>query len=349
MTVKQVIISPRTANKTIVICVDEGVRDPENGRHYARGESSVVRLHDSILRDSQKQLSIYIPGRSSSEIATNSFSPTALVELTGEAYASLIGTWIPGDRIVLVGAGRGGSVCVELARLVAKHGIPERATVWKDQTGRISYVQMSECVYKKDGAQHSTGGESIELVALLDPLAELVFPSPYAAGAAGTRVNLLSSMVAPVNVASIISLLAIDDHRTFFEPLVFESSSAVSEIWVPGMHEAVVGTSRDRLISDTSLSLLVRVLKDKGVEFYPVALEDISENKDGYGVLSCEDQGMMIVRRDRVIRSNQGQPGKRGVPSPAVHVSAVTRAARQQEYRPSSVAALDGDYSTSSV
>lgn len=342
MTVKQVVVSPRVPRKTLVVCIDEGILDPENGRHYQRGASNIVRLHDAILRDDIEQVSIYLPGRSASECATDSFQATAIVELCGEAHAALVSAWNPGDQLIFVGAGRGACVCIELARLLEKHGIPDRATIWKDSAGRVSYMQYNECVYKKDGAVKADANISVDLLVAFDPLAE-ISTSIFSPATSNGTFRLVSSTATPSNVKRLISFLAIDDHRRFFEPLVLDKSNVATELWVPGMHEAVVGSGRERLIADIPLALAVRLLQEKGVKFYPPALEEISENKDGAGVLSCEDQGQS-VRRDRNIYSNQGSAGKSGKPTPVVHVSAIARMKRQKDYQPTSLHALNGDY-----
>jgi uncharacterized protein (DUF2235 family) len=344
MTVKQVVVSPRAPRKTLIVCLDEGVADPVNGRHYLRGASNIVRLHDAILRDSDSQISIYIPGQSGSERGLSDFSVGAVDELCGEAHAALVSAWNPGDTLILVGAGRGASVCIELARQLAAHGIPDRATVWKDATGRVSYMQRNECVYKKDGSQKTHSSVAVDLLVALDPLAEVRFPKEYAPGASDGMFRLVSSTETPSSVNKLVSMLAIDDHRHFFEPLILEESNIVTEIWVPGMHEAVVGTGRERLISDIPLSLAVRTLKSHGVHFYKPALDEITDNRDGLGVLGCEEQPTAMLRRDRTIRTNQTAAGMSGSGRPQIHAAAEARMKRQADYRPASLQALNGEY-----
>lgn len=340
MATKQILTAPaRPAGRTIVLCVDEGVSDPEHGALYRRKESNVVRIHDAILRDAPNQVSIYLSGRSDREIETGAFCPLASASLLAEAFAALTMAVVLGDKIFLVGAGRGAAVCVNLARLLAEQGLPERATVWKNRAGRVTHVQYSECIYKKEGTKSKGRAVAIEQMILLDPLVSLSFPALLSPSGVTGHV-LVESAAAPANIGKVLSLLAIDDHREFFEPLILDRAASVTEVWLPGMHEAVVGVGRERAVSDIGLAVATETLLKQGVQLYEPATLEINRNLGGVGVLSCEVQPTSMKRRDRAIRTNQNADG--GLPR--IHVSAIARAKNSPDYAPKSLLNLGGKF-----
>jgi hypothetical protein len=89
------------------------------------------------------------------------------------------------------------------------------------------------------------------------------------------------------NVESAVHILAIDERRRLFEPLVWQINSKskrknnckIEQIWMPGVHTDIGGGYQDNLLSNVSFLTMIDKINEycDGVAFYESYLDEIFE------------------------------------------------------------------------
>ncbi|BAX63806.1 T6SS phospholipase effector Tle1-like catalytic domain-containing protein [Burkholderia stabilis] len=330
--------------RRLILCIDESLTDPEFGDQFSYSSSNILRLHNSLLRDSPNQRIIYIPR--SSSLTRSPFSSYTCTEWQhlqrrDEAFALLVLNFRPDDKIYLFGAGSGAAVALNVARLIEQIGIPAALTYVCNDEGRIIAIDHPACTRKLQmrNSNHTPCG--VQLLGLFDMLEQAHLPLGVG-GVAYQAVNLVESQDIPSCVERAHHLVALDDHRKEFSPALVNQREGVEEIWFMGVHEALVGTGRERMISDIPLSYMIDVSVEAGLEFHRDSLEDVVPNSEGLGVLSCEEQRYFLTRWHREVAVQMN--GKRSDIKPRIHETVFRRMHHKSEYRPPNLLALNDHY-----
>lgn len=235
--------------------------DSEDGRaqivHYSRGLGAVRGLF--------KQ---YTAGGFASGID----------ELIADLYVNICSNYQRGDKIYIFGFSRGAVVARALTGLLSygileAHRINMFAHVWAAYTGQGSEVllpgQARASLDRSIGrtldytAHCSERNPRIEFVGVFDTVV-----GGNGIAEVAQRLRLAARSVQP-NVKHAVQLLAVDESRTFFKPILWTGignpkqlklnwrPTTLEQIWMPGVHSDVGGAYSKRQLGNLALLTMI--------------------------------------------------------------------------------------------
>lgn len=229
----------------IVICCD-GTSN-EVGEH----NTNVVKLY-RMLERSNRQVCFYDPGvgtfsspaaltvmgRALSKLAGKAFG-AGLTQNIEEAYAFLMRTWQPGDRIYLFGFSRGAYTARAVAAMLHKCGLLDPS-----HEHLIPYATKIARTWKEEDSHHAFTA----MFARPCPVHFLgLWDTVKSVGWVWTPVTLPFTLRNP-SVGIVRHALAIDERRAFFRQNMWGKPFAnqdVKEVWFAGVHSDVGGSYPD--------------------------------------------------------------------------------------------------------
>jgi len=242
--------------KNIVICSDG------TGNEYGENNTNVVETY-SILKRSSAQIAFYDPGvgtggwkymegKEQSEDTLRSLSDKAtgdgLQNNVNDAYAFLMETYEPGDKIFLFGFSRGAFTVRSLAGMLYKVGL-----LPADNDNLIEYAAK---LYNIEGNTDIARGFKetfsqscpVHFIGVWDTVSSLVMN-------AGKRWH--NSFLNP-EVKSGYHAMAIDERRKDFPPCPWDESGlapgqTIEQVWFAGVHADVGGWYDERGLANMSL------------------------------------------------------------------------------------------------
>jgi uncharacterized protein (DUF2235 family) len=193
-------------------------------------------------------------------------------EMIADLYVNICSNYERGDRIYLFGFSRGAVVARALTGLLscgileAKH-INLFAHVWAAYTGDGEVIvpgQPKQLTKEKPINYEpfcSARDPKIEFVGVFDTVS-----GGHAISAIGQRLRLNQRHVQS-NVKHAVHLLAIDETRTFFRPILWtgfekskrpsSSNQTLEQIWMPGVHSDVGGAYSKRHLGNLALLTMI--------------------------------------------------------------------------------------------
>jgi len=203
--------------------------------------------------------------------------------LIADLYVNLCSNYQSNDRIYIFGFSRGAVVARALTGLIAK-GILEDshinmfAHVWADYIGDAEVLEAglrddSSRKKKRIADYRSFCSElnpTIEFVGLFETVS-----GGHGAAAYAQRLRLQECRLQG-NVRAALQLLAIDEARTFFKPVLWTglapsdsgNEQHMEQIWMPGVHSDVGGAYADRTLGDVALTTMIdRVMAKTALSF----------------------------------------------------------------------------------
>ena len=176
------------------------------------------------------------------------------------AYQWVSATWKAEDKLSLVGFSRGGAAALSLANMIWACGVSQRTAdsrVAKEALrvygAREGFAGGRRAAFQ---AKYGCRREMIDFVGLFDPVAALGMPMPHQAA---RLVYGEHDFTLRGNVRQYVSLLALDEHRWHFRPIVLTGrhmGQQVQQVWVPGSH-GDVGGGGGQVLADAHLELMV--------------------------------------------------------------------------------------------
>ena len=249
-------------NKSIVVGIDGTGTDSETDTNiskllvlaeeagattiYRRGVGSHSRLNDKLLGGAS--------GRGFNRQIRRAFQ-----------YLSM--EYEPGDNIYLFGYSRGGAAAISLANLIWSSGIC-KATADAEVVREAMRIYGARPGYRgimraefsdRYGCHHPV----IRMVGLFDPVEALGVLLHHRLARLRYGQN---DFVTKANVANYVSLLALDEHRWHFRPVIQVGVGFrnVRQVWVPGCH-GDVGGGNDQPLSTYTLRLMVKAVRSAGL------------------------------------------------------------------------------------
>lgn len=209
------------------------------------------------------------------------------------------------DKIYIFGFSRGAVAARALCGIISEFGLLKPTYIkfypklWSAYTGR-------ERPHKLD--QHLLKDIEIEFVGLFDS----VF------GARNRASAFKSLSFRDFNLASgvknCVHLLALDDRRVAFAPMLFQkydqSRQSLEQIWLPGVHSDVGGTSSHDFLGRCALHTMIdRVSQYTKLKFNPtsVTVSLSRENKDIHITNECVGLWRLSITRYRRPEPGEGQ------------------------------------------
>ena len=269
--------------KNIVICCDG------TGNQYGAGNSNVVKLYQTLIRDPHRQIAYYHPGVGTMG-AKNALTAAGkfwtkfrglafgygLYENIADAYGFLMLTFEPGDQIYVFGFSRGAYTARALCGMLRMFWIlspgnegliPYAIRLFKSNddsllariTGRASKFRIAEGFKRTFGIECNPRfvgvWDTVSSVGwILDPIGYKSVRLPYTASLEG--------------VSEVRHAVSIDERRAFFrQNLVDEDPGRVKQVWFAGVHSDVGGSypEGESGLSKITLRWMLREAKEAGL------------------------------------------------------------------------------------
>jgi uncharacterized protein (DUF2235 family) len=200
-------------------------------------------------------------------------------ELIADLYVNICSNFEPGDKLYIFGFSRGAVVARALSGLLSKGILDARhinmfAHVWADYIGEneVTLPGLPEDAPnpKRPVAEYkslcSDPAPKIEFLGVFDTVV-----GGHGLFEVEQRLRLRGLKVAP-HVKNAVQLLAIDETRNFFKPIMWTGKASektyLEQIWMPGVHSDVGGAYSNRFLGDLSLLTMIdRVLARTSLNF----------------------------------------------------------------------------------
>ncbi|MET3332487.1 MULTISPECIES: phospholipase effector Tle1 domain-containing protein [Bradyrhizobium] len=200
--------------------------------------------------------------------------------LIADLYVNICSNYQPNDRIYIFGFSRGAVVARALTGLLAKGILEDKyinsfADIWADYLGEQEVLEPG---LRDDGPRAkqkiadykslcSDAHPTIEFVGVYETVS-----GGHGWAAAAQRLRLQRGRL-QANVKNAVQILAMDETRSFFRPIMWTGveESAVSwmeQIWMPGVHSDVGGAYAERTLGNIALITMIdRVLAKTRLSF----------------------------------------------------------------------------------
>jgi uncharacterized protein (DUF2235 family) len=208
-------------------------------------------------------------------------------EVIADLYINVCSNYLPDDKIYIFGFSRGAVIARALSGLISKGILKDAdinlfAHVWGDfiQSGGVTVGQMgahyrdkalTEKVEYKDKC--SDVQPTIEFLGVFDTVV-----GGHRSNQVAQKLRMGSRKV-EFNVKSAVQLLALDETRPFFWPVLWTGQKDpppgvetqrryFEQLWMPGVHSDVGGAYSERYLGDLSLITMIdRVIHNTKLRF----------------------------------------------------------------------------------
>jgi len=325
--------------KRIVICADGTWNRPEKDLKKDF-PTNVLRLSRSIKpigNDSLPQQVFYDWG-------IGSYYNSTVAGTTGKGlhknimddYRYIVQNYSPGDDLYLFGFSRGSYTIRCLCGLINNCGLIKRADAALIQTA-FNHYKKSGTKYAPDGSEsikfrneHSHASRDIKFVGVWDTVGAMGIPISFL-GLFDDKDEFYDTKIGS-NVRIARHAMAIDEHRSDFEPTIWEpkDNMDMQQVWFTGAHSNIGGSYKpDRdgsLLSDNALSWMVKQAEGFGLTFETHLEQSINQNP--LATLHNSRRSFYRVKRKffRDIEHNKGPV--------LIHQSVKERWDKDSKYRP---------------
>jgi uncharacterized protein (DUF2235 family) len=200
--------------------------------------------------------------------------------LIADLYVNLCSNYQPNDRIYIFGFSRGAVVARALTGLISKGILEDKhinmfAHVWADYIGDAEVLVSG---FTDDGSARTKDriADYKPFLCETDPTIEFLGVFETVSGGRGLVADAqrirLDERPLHANVKNGLQLLAIDETRPFFRPIMWTGVEPASpgrkagfmeQIWMPGVHSDVGGAYEHRTLGDIALITMIDRVKAK--------------------------------------------------------------------------------------
>ncbi|KRR20993.1 hypothetical protein CQ14_35955 [Bradyrhizobium lablabi] len=198
--------------------------------------------------------------------------------LIADLYVNLCSNYQPNDRIYIFGFSRGAVVARALTGLIAKGILHDDhinmfAHIWADYVGDAE-VRVSG--FKDDGGPRTKAkvANYRDFCSETDPTIEFLGVFDAVSGGRGWIADAqrlrIEERSLQAHVKNALHLLAIDETRPFFRPIMWTGvenpeESFLEQIWMPGVHSDAGAAYENRTLGNIALMTMIDRVKAKTV------------------------------------------------------------------------------------
>jgi uncharacterized protein (DUF2235 family) len=254
-----------------------------------------------------------------------------------DAYIFLIANYEPGDDIYLIGFSRGAFTARSIGGMIRKCGIVKRTSVERYHEAIDMYHDAT--IHPDDAravdfrAQYSlVDPVPIKMVGVWDTVGALGIPLRGLRAANREKYEFHDTELSGI-VQWAFHALAIDEHRTPFEPTLWlnkpKPGQTVEQVWFPGVHSDIGGGYGQHELSDGALDWMMRCGERAGLAFDKGVTDTHPLTTDPAGTIH---DSMTVVYRVEGVYERPIAPDTDATQS--IHPSAIQRWDRVNTYRP---------------
>lgn len=324
-------------SKKIIICLDGTANDPEDALAVDQDCSitNVLKLHLLVggsldnTAENLRQRSLYYSGVGTEGLSLKKIKQQALAlsdpEIIRErAYQDLCKIYEEDDQIFIFGFSRGAAIARQLTKVIEEKGIGQNSNP------RVRFLGVWDTVA-------SIGVPNLNPDLL--PSSKEIFE----------KNNTISNIV-----DECYHLVALDETRLAYRPILINNEQKVKEIWFPGVHSDIGGGYRNDGLSDITLEFLLEKLNKLKVNI--LSLDEIkrkSLEKEGTKLIRIEDLKIKpnlsgeihlhqrgLIATKKTLRPRKVVVLEDGVISnidPIIHHSVIDKAIMDKDYCPRNI------------
>jgi uncharacterized protein (DUF2235 family) len=244
--------------------------DGSNNKAAARADvhqTNVFRLRKTFTGgDSAPQIMFYFAGVGTRGDPISAISGRGFDQIIIEAFVNLTSNYSPGDQIYLFGFSRGAAAARALSGMISDPGLlpsdelslfPE---LWRYFVG-AGELGRADCDVLREKLRSRVIHPTIRFIGAFDTVAGSSWDSQKLFSKVRFRSLHLNNCV-----SAAVQILAIDDNRNpSFSPLLWNRSTSnqvLEQIWMPGVHSDIGGSSDGRLLGNVALLTMIARIKE---------------------------------------------------------------------------------------
>ncbi len=278
-------------NKRIVICADGTWNRPEEDlkKDFPTNVLRLARAIKPIGKNNVPQQVFYDWGVGSyyGQVSGGA-TGKGLHKNIMDDYRYLVQNYAPGDEIYLFGFSRGAYTVRSLCGMINNCGILKRPDA--------RLIQSAFELYKKRGAVNSPRGENsvafraahshasrtVKFVGVWDTVGAMGIPLSFL-GLFDDKDEFYDTKIGS-NVKVARHAMAIDEHRSDFEPTIWNEKPTMDlvQVWFAGAHSNIGGSYKPdpdgSLLSDNALDWMIREAGKHGLKIEPHLSQSINKS-----------------------------------------------------------------------
>lgn len=277
--------------KRIVICADGTWNRPEKDleKDFPTNVLKLARAIQPISDDNTPQQVFYDWGVGSYYDAVGGGATGRGIEKNiTDCYRYIVQNYSPGDELFLFGFSRGSYTIRALCGLVNNCGILFRTDAPLIEEA-FEHYKRSGAEYSPSGSksvgfrnEHSHPSREIAFVGVWDTVGALGIPISFL-GLFEDKDEFYDTKIGR-NIRVARHALAIDEHRSDFEPTIWETNpeTEIQQVWFPGAHSDVGGSYKPdadgSVLADGPLSWMLQEAQRNKLGIEPHILSDLTIN-----------------------------------------------------------------------
>lgn len=272
-----------------------------------------------------------------------------------DAYRFLIANYEPGDELYIFGFSRGAFTARSIVGMIRNCGILSRRHIERYRDALALY-QHPDCSpdapesikFKQDYCVGGSDAIPVKFIGVWDTVGALGIPLRGLRWLTRQK-HLFHDTELSGTVERAYHALAIDEHRTPFEPTLWaykpKPDQIVEQVWFCGAHSDIGGGYAECGLSDITLEWMIQKASDAGLLFDQEVIAAYTTHADPTGMLHNSKNGLYRLTSgiDRPIGlqappSGQSDAAARSIdPTQSLHDSVRARWEKDSTYRPASL------------
>lgn len=223
-------------------------------------------LGETSARDGHPQIVFYFRGLGAVPGPMRYFAggfAYGIKEEIEDVYINIAANFEEGDKIYLFGFSRGAVVARVVAALVARFGLlfPNKIEFFREIWGAYKNYSITgdPDALAKHRKELCWPASQVDFLGVFDT----VYGGNHTASQLQRRLQFAGNKLS-INVKNAIHILALDEQRPFFKPLLWEDSNehpSLEQIWMPGVHGDIGGCYAADALGNASLLMMIERAK----------------------------------------------------------------------------------------
>lgn len=341
--------------KRLILCCDGTWNSADQESSGAPCPTNVVKIAYRIAKraDDIPQVIFYDQGVGTGNVLDR-YSGGAfgdgLEDNIHDAYRFLIANYEFGDELFFFGFSRGAFTARSIVGMIRKCGILRRDVVQHYRDANVLYRSPDHpddpapVRFRTDYSVSGSEDIKVKFIGVWDTVGALGIPLRGLRGLTRGKYLFHDTQLSGT-VEFAYHALAIDEHRTPFEPALWDykpkPGQTVEQAWFCGVHSDVGGGYAEAGISDITLDWMIGKARGAGLIFDQTAIDAHPLHPNPVGELHNSKTGLYRltpgIDRPIGLTAKSDDKAEQNDPTQSVHDSVRNRWDKDEKYRPSSL------------